>query len=156
MFRQQKAGDVTTGRLAGRADLSPSNTNIRQHRASLARYEGELTKVRLREALAREEALLRRIDTLIEEHQKDLSKLVAWREDAAKHIASLTPREREIMALVLAGRSNKNIAADLGISRRTVENHRALIMKKTGSKSLPALARLALAAGWNGAPDIDL
>ena len=44
------------------------------------------------------------------------------------------------------GEVSKNIAADLGISQRTVENHRNAIMKKTGSRSLPALARLALAA----------
>jgi two-component system CheB/CheR fusion protein len=50
------------------------------------------------------------------------------------------------MDLVLAGHPSKNIAADLGISQRTVENHRAAIMKKTGSKSVPALARLAVAA----------
>jgi two-component system CheB/CheR fusion protein len=50
--------------------------------------------------------------------------------------------------LVLAGHPSKNIAADLGISQRTVENHRARIMKRTGSKSLPALTQLALAAGW--------
>jgi two-component system CheB/CheR fusion protein len=65
---------------------------------------------------------------------------------AAKCIADLTPRERSVMDLVLAGRPSKNIAFDLGISQRTVENHRASIMKKTGSKSIPALIRLALAA----------
>jgi two-component system CheB/CheR fusion protein len=47
---------------------------------------------------------------------------------------------------VLAGHPSKNIATDLGISQRTVENHRASIMKITGSKSLPELARLALVA----------
>ena len=80
------------------------------------------------------------------EQSRDSSKPLAWRESAASHIAGLTPRQRQIMELVLAGHPSKNIAADLGISQRTVENHRASIMKKTGSKSLPALARLALAA----------
>jgi DNA-binding CsgD family transcriptional regulator len=64
------------------------------------------------------------------------------------------PRRRQIMELVLAGHPSKNIAADLGIGQRTVENHRASIMKKTGTKSLPALARLALAAAWNGADEL--
>jgi two-component system CheB/CheR fusion protein len=50
------------------------------------------------------------------------------------------------MLRVLAGHPSKNIAADLNISQRTVENHRASIMKKTGSRSLPALARLAFLA----------
>ncbi len=63
-----------------------------------------------------------------------------------QRLAGLTTRQRQIMDLVLAGHPSKNIAADLGISQRTVENHRAAIMKKTGSKSLPALARLALAS----------
>jgi two-component system CheB/CheR fusion protein len=83
------------------------------------------------------------------DHWRDSHKLTAWRETAATHIAGLTTRQREIMDLVLAGHPSKNIAADLGISQRTVENHRASIMKKTGSKSLPALARTALAAAWN-------
>ncbi len=80
------------------------------------------------------------------EQSRDAAKLSAWREEAASHIAGLTPRQRQIMELVLAGHPSKNIAADLGISQRTVENHRAAIMKRTGAKSLPALARLALAA----------
>jgi two-component system CheB/CheR fusion protein len=80
------------------------------------------------------------------EQARDAAKLSAWRKAATDHIASLTPRQHQIMDLVLAGHPSKNIAADLNISQRTVENHRAAIMKKTGAKSLPALARLALAA----------
>jgi len=83
------------------------------------------------------------------EQSRDASKLSAWKQDAAVHVGGLTPRQLQIMELVLAGQHSKNIAVDLGISQRTVENHRAAIMKKTGSKSLPALARLALAAGGN-------
>ncbi len=77
---------------------------------------------------------------------RDTSKRLDWKRDAVLHLKSLTPRQKEIMDLVLAGHPSKNIAADLNISQRTVENHRASIMKKTGAKSLPALARLALGA----------
>ena len=77
---------------------------------------------------------------------RDATKLSASRETAATRVASLTVRQRQILALVLAGHPSKNIAADLGISQRTVDNHRAAIMRKTGSKSLPALIRTALAA----------
>lgn len=80
------------------------------------------------------------------DQSRDSGKRAAWREEAALHVATLTLRQRQIMEMVLAGHPSKNIAADLGISQRTVENHRAAIMKKTGAKSLPALARLALAA----------
>jgi two-component system CheB/CheR fusion protein len=116
-------------------------------------YESELTRIRLREALAREEAL---------RHEKDelARQLFAWQETAANRVAGLTPRERQVMDLVLAGHPSKNIAADLGISQRTVENHRAAIMKKTGAKCLPALVRFALAAAWSDAvalrPSSDL
>jgi two-component system CheB/CheR fusion protein len=84
------------------------------------------------------------------EQSRDSSKASAWRDDAASHLASLTPRQRQIMEMVLAGHPSKNIAADLGISQRTVENHRASIMKKSGSRSLPALARLAIVAAGSG------
>ena len=56
----------------------------------------------------------------------------------------LTPRQREVMDMVLAGHASKNIAHDLKISQRTVENHRAAIMRRTGATSLPALARMAI------------
>jgi two-component system CheB/CheR fusion protein len=94
--------------------------------------------------------LLNAIDKAME-HSLDGAKRAAWRQEAAHHIADLTPRQRQIMELVLAGQPSKNIAADLGISQRTVENHRASIMKRTGSGSLPALARLAVTAALNEA-----
>ena len=80
------------------------------------------------------------------ELSQDSSKMAKLRESAADHLAGLTARQREVMERVLAGQPSKNIAADLNISQRTVENHRASIMKRTGSTSLPALARLALLA----------
>jgi two-component system, chemotaxis family, CheB/CheR fusion protein len=83
------------------------------------------------------------------EQSRNSSNLLASQENATNTIAGLTPRQRQIMELVLAGHPSKNISADLGISQRTVENHRASIMEKTGSKSLPALARLAFAAAGN-------
>jgi two-component system CheB/CheR fusion protein len=70
----------------------------------------------------------------------------AAHDKAAAHVADLTTRQREVMDMVLAGHPSKNIAADLGISQRTVENHRAAIMQKMGAKSLPELARTAQAA----------
>ncbi len=70
------------------------------------------------------------------------------RQAAAARIQSLTARQREILNLVLSGSPSKNIAADLQISQRTVDNHRAAIMRKTEAKSLSALIRIALRAGW--------
>jgi two-component system CheB/CheR fusion protein len=68
------------------------------------------------------------------------------RRTAAARIATLTLRQYEIMDLVIAGHPSKNIAADLGISQRTVENHRASIGRKTRSKSLSALVQTAMYA----------
>jgi two-component system CheB/CheR fusion protein len=92
--------------------------------------------------------LLASIDRALEQ-ARDSGKLDIWRVAAAEQFAGLSLRQHQIMTLVLAGQSSKVIAADLGISQRTVEGHRAEIMKKTGCKSLPALARLALAARLN-------
>ncbi|WP_170284451.1 LuxR C-terminal-related transcriptional regulator [Roseospira marina] len=73
----------------------------------------------------------------------------AQHERATGSVAGLTPRQQQVLALVLAGQPSKIIAATLGISQRTVENHRSAIMRKTGARSLPGLTRLALAAGPN-------
>jgi two-component system CheB/CheR fusion protein len=66
----------------------------------------------------------------------------AWRKAAAMRHAGLTKREREVMEFVIAGHANKKIATGLGISQRTVETHRATVMKKMGANSLPDLVRL--------------
>ena len=70
------------------------------------------------------------------------------RGEALGHLQGLTSRQKQIMALVLSGHPSKNIAADLGISQRTVENHRAAIMDRTGAHSLPELARLVMSTQW--------
>jgi FixJ family two-component response regulator len=62
----------------------------------------------------------------------------------AERMASLTPREREILDLVTSGKANKVMAADLGLSQRTVEIHRAHVMEKMGASSLAQLVRMAL------------
>lgn len=64
--------------------------------------------------------------------------------DLDKRMASLTPREQEVMALVVAGKANKVIAIDLLISERTVELHRGRIMKKMRARSLAELMRIVL------------
>jgi two-component system CheB/CheR fusion protein len=80
------------------------------------------------------------------EQSRDSDAVAERRARAAEQIASLTSRQRQVMDMVLAGHPSKNIAADLGISQRTVENHRASVMERTQTKSIPALARLAIMA----------
>jgi DNA-binding CsgD family transcriptional regulator len=130
-------------------ETDPKSAFARAKRHESARHNDEPIKVRLRAALVREGTLHRQLDAL-NQHNEILSKLLGDGKVAADRIADLTPREYEIMRRVVAGDLNKNIAADMGISQRTVENHRASIMKKTASGSLPELARLALAIAWNG------
>jgi FixJ family two-component response regulator len=74
----------------------------------------------------------------------------AWRETAQTRIASLTVRERQIMQLVLDGNPNKQMAYVLGLSQRTVESHRATIMRKLEVRSLSELIHLAIAASPDG------
>ena len=64
--------------------------------------------------------------------------------DFARLLGSLSPREREVMAYVVAGRHNKEIAAALGISTRTVEVHKSHLMDKLGVTGTPELIRLSV------------
>ncbi len=91
------------------------------------------------------DALFRSIDLAIAQAGGKPVKFDA-RQAAATAISALTPRQRQVMDLMVRGVTNKQIAASLNISSRTVENHRALIMKRTGTGSLPDLVRLALRA----------
>jgi len=64
--------------------------------------------------------------------------------EVKRRIATLTPREREVMAMVVDGRANKVIAIDLGLSERTVEIHRANVMDKMKAQSVAHLVKMNL------------
>ena len=86
---------------------------------------------------------------LLDAIQLGLARDRAWLENKRATAAlrarfeTLTPREREVMALVVAGRLNKQIAYDIGISEITVKVHRSQVMRKMKASSLPDLARMA-------------
>jgi FixJ family two-component response regulator len=86
---------------------------------------------------------------LLDAVQLGLARDRAWLENERAlaalraRFATLTAREREVMALVVAGRLNKQIAGDLGISEITVKVHRGQVMRKMRALSLPDLARMA-------------
>jgi len=64
--------------------------------------------------------------------------------DIEQHYQRLTPREREVLEQVVAGKRNKVIAADLGVSQSTVEAHRARVMEKMEAATLSDLMRMML------------
>jgi FixJ family two-component response regulator len=76
------------------------------------------------------------VDRVAREAQLELDAL-------RRRVASLTPREREVLAHVVAGRLNKQVAADLGIGEKTIKVHRARIMEKMAVRSLADLVRVA-------------
>ena len=90
---------------------------------------------------------------LLERIQIALTKSWHAQDEASRRFAlqarldGLTPREREVMAMVVLGWSSKVIARHLGISHRTVEIHRARVMQKTGAGNLTELARFGEVAG---------
>jgi len=86
---------------------------------------------------------------LLDAIQQGLARDRAWLENEKAlaglraRFETLSPREREVMTLVVTGRLNKQIAADIGISEITVKVHRSQVMRKMDARSLPDLARMA-------------
>lgn len=95
-------------------------------------YSDQLLLERIREALDR--------DASVQRESEELSTV-------KKNLATLSPREREVMELVVAGYLNKQIAAKLELSIKTIEVHRSRVMQKMEARSLAALVRMAMAAG---------
>jgi FixJ family two-component response regulator len=71
----------------------------------------------------------------------------AIRDTIQRRLAMLTPRERQVMAHVIRGRLNKQIAADLGTGEKTVKVHRARVMSKMVARSVAELVQLAARVG---------
>ncbi|WP_407152702.1 response regulator transcription factor [Bradyrhizobium sp. ORS 86] len=94
----------------------------------------------------RDQDMLDAVTTAIERDRgrRDEAKVLS---DLRAAFANLTPRERQVMALVTAGLMNKQIAAEIGVAEITVKIHRGHIMRKMAAKSLPDLVRMAQMLG---------
>jgi RNA polymerase sigma factor (sigma-70 family) len=93
-----------------------------------------------------EDRLFQAIDEAYARQTADLTSQ-RRREGFLRRIEELTPREREVMHLVIAGHHNREIAEELGISVRTVEVHKARMMAKLEAESIPQLVRVSLGVG---------
>ena len=99
----------------------------------------------------RDQDLIDRINKALEKDQAG-RELLGNRERIRARLAQLTPRELEVLAMVTQGKSNKVVAADLDLSERTVEIHRAHVMQKMAANSLAHLVRMVIDAGEGVAP----
>jgi RNA polymerase sigma factor (sigma-70 family) len=91
----------------------------------------------------RDQDLIDRIQRALERDARNRSAL-AQHERIRERLESLTPREREVLTLMTRGKPNKVMAAELGVSQRTVEIHRARVMEKSGANSLAHLVRMVM------------
>lgn len=90
----------------------------------------------------RDQDLLDAIHVSLEKH-RERRRRDAELNHLRKRFASLTPRERQVLPLVISGRLNKQVADELGISEATVKVHRSNLMQKMHANSLPELVRMA-------------
>jgi two-component system, LuxR family, response regulator FixJ len=93
-----------------------------------------------------DDVLLASVRSALEKGDQDRARQ-AERSSIQSRIAALSNRERDVLEGLVAGRANKQIAYDLGISARTIENYRANLMIKMQAASLSDLVRMALIAG---------
>jgi FixJ family two-component response regulator len=125
--------------ITGYADVS---TSVRAMKAGALEF---LTKP------FRDETLLDAIRCALERSRRELER-TARMEAVRENYASLTPREREVMVLVVSGLLNKQVGGELGISEITVKAHRGQVMRKMKAASLPALVKmvsnLGLETAW--------
>jgi FixJ family two-component response regulator len=94
----------------------------------------------------REQELMDRVSNALS-HSQELQEEESLRREVAERYASLTPREKDVMACVVKGQANKVIAMDRDVSQRTVEIHRARVMDKMQARSLAELVRMSLLLG---------
>jgi FixJ family two-component response regulator len=94
----------------------------------------------------RDQDLIDRINQALEKDNNNRAAL-GERNDIRRRLDTLTPREREVLDLVVHGKANKVIAGDLKLSQRTVEIHRARVMEKMQASSLAHLVRMVLEVG---------
>ena len=99
----------------------------------------------------RDDELLTAVAQALARSAEDCRQRVEVVESRAR-LAKLTPREFEVFRLVIAGRLNKEIGAELGVTLRTIKTHRARVMQKIGVVSVAELVRLAQKAGVAPAP----
>ncbi len=90
-----------------------------------------------------DQVLIDQLHSWLEQDAARLARECGQREIRSR-MASLTPRERDVLALVVAGKPNKLIARELDISAKTVEVHRARVMEKLGARSVAELVRISL------------
>jgi two-component system, LuxR family, response regulator FixJ len=91
----------------------------------------------------RDQDLIDRIQRALEKDRNNRAAL-DQRGVLRERLESMTPRERQVLSMVIAGKPNKIMAADLNVSQRTVEIHRSRVMEKMGASSLAQLVRMMM------------
>ncbi len=121
--------------LTGHADVPTAIRALRQ--GAIEFLQKTARESELREAIQKAVA-----------HDTESRREYAAKSQILARLALLTPAERQVLGLILAGAPNKTIATKLGVSRRTVEDRRSRLMQKLEATSLPELVRLVTEAGF--------